>query len=385
MRIAGITPESNTPIIVVTEGTDIVAVEQGINRPDVGSEDVYISPGMIDLMVPGYAGTNFSNPELSDPNIRTVAQHFYAHGTTHFCPLVMTSSPKVYQKVLPVIANFIDQEPEGKSILGVHMEGPYLSGEAGVCGAHHPVLMRDPDFEQFKHWYQLAGNHVAIVTVAPERNGAAEFIRQACRLGVKVAIGHTATSSEQLNAAISAGADMSTHLGNGAHSMIHRWDNYIFRQLADDRLWAGVIADGDHLPQSNLRIWFRTKGKERIILVSDASPQAGLAGGVYKQSDMVEVRVDETGQIVVNDGSGNLAGAGHLLSRGVANALNVGEFSLAECLNLATANPARYMGLDHLGSLQVSKEASMFLFEKDIGQALKVRQTILAGEVVYSR
>lgn len=384
MRIAGICPESNTPITIVTEGERIAAVEPGINRPDLGSEDLYISPGMIDLMVPGYAGTSFSSPELTDSDISTVAQHFYSHGTTHFYPLVMTSSPAVYESVLPVIAEFIDNAPQSRSILGVHMEGPYLSGQDGVCGAHPPALMHDPDFEQFKARYELASGHVAITTVAPERNGSPGFIKQATELGVKVAIGHTAASGEQINAAVSAGADMSTHLGNGAHGMIHRWDNYIFQQLADDRLWAGVIADGDHLPESNLRIWFRTKGKERIILVSDASPQAGLASGVYKQSDMVEVRVDETGQILVNDGSGNLAGAGHLLSRGVANAFDLGEFSLADCLCLATANPARYMGLDHLGTLELGKEASVFLFARDIGRNLEIRHTILAGQVVYS-
>ena len=385
MRIAGIAPESNKPITVVTKGPNIAAIEEGTNRPDIGSEDVYISAGMIDLMVSGYAGASFVDSGVSGSDIHSILQHLYAHGTTHLYPLVMTSSPEVYEKILPVIAAFINTEAQGKSILGVHMEGPYLADEPGVCGAHHPEFMCDPDFEQFKHWYELAGKHVAIVTVAPERNGAVEFIEQACQLGIKVAIGHTAASRQQLEAAIQAGANMSTHLGNGAHGMIHRWDNYIFRQLADDRLWAGIIADGDHLPQSNLRIWFRTKGKERIILVSDASPQAGLPSGVYEQSDMIEVRVEATGRIVVNDGSGNLAGAGHLLNKGIANALRIGEFSLAECLSLATANPARYMGLEHVGSLEVGKEASMFLFERDISETVKVKQTILAGELVYAR
>jgi len=384
MRIAGIAPESNRPITIVTKGTSIAAIEQGINRPDVGSEDLYISAGMIDLMVPGYAGVDFIDPDLSSCNIQSIVQRLYAHGTTHFYPLIMTSRPDVYQDVLPVIKEFAERAPHGRSILGMHLEGPYLSEEAGACGAHNPELMRDPDFEELKNWYDISGKRVSIITLAPERKGTVEFIRQARRLGVKAAIGHTVASAEQLNAAVLAGADMSTHLGNGAQSMIHRWDNYIFRQLADDRLWAGIIADGDHLPDSNLRIWFRTKGQKRIILVSDVSPQAGLPAGVYKKNDSVEVRVEPTGRIIVNDGSGNLAGAGYALNKGVAGALQIGEFNLAECLALATINPANYMGLNHLGSLEPGKEASMFLFEKDISSTLKVRQTILAGEVVYS-
>jgi len=227
------------------------------------------------------------------------------------------------------------------------------------------------------------GNVVVLMTLAPERNGSVHFIRQLRRLGVKVAIGHTLASSDQLHAAILAGADMSTHLGNGAPSMIHRWDNFIFRQLADDRLWAMVIADGDHLPDSNLRIWFRTKGRRRLVLISDMASHAGLPCGVYQRPDATEVQVEETGQIVVNDGSKSLAGAGHGLDRGIAKALTIGVFNLAECLSLATHNPAGYMGLGHLGGLEAGKEASMFLFERDIGSTLKVRHTILAGEPVY--
>ena len=384
MRIAGITPESNKPITVVTEGISIAAIEQGVNRPDVGSEDVYISPGMIDLMVPGYAGADFSNPGLSSTDIHSIVQRLYRHGTTHCYPLVITSERSVYQKVLPVIKEFAERDPQGKSILGVHLEGPYLSEEAGACGAHNPQLMHDPDFEEFTNWYELAGKRMPIITLAPERKGTVEFIRQVRRLGVKVAIGHTVASAEQLEAAILAGADMSTHLGNGAQNMIHRWDNYIFRQLADDRLWAGAIADGDHLPESNLRIWFRTKGKERLILVSDVAPQADLPAGVYKKEDSLEVRVEPTGRVILNDGKGKLAGAGYALDKGIAKALQIGEFDLAQCLELATSNPARYMGLEHLGSLEAGKEASVFLFEKDIGEILKVRHTILAGEVVFS-
>ena len=383
MRIAGIAPESNKPITVICADGSIAAVENGICRPDLGSEDLYISSGMIDLMVPGYGGVSFRDPDLNDAEIRTVLHGLFARGTTHFYPLVGTARPEAYRKILPAINGFAKQDPLGASILGVHIEGPYLSEKPGARGAHNPELMHDPDFQEFKTWCELSGGFIAIITVAPERNGAAKFVGQACRLGVKVAIGHTMASADQLEQAISAGADMSTHLGNGAPSMIHRWDNYIFRQLADDRIWATIIADGDHLPDSNLRIWFRTKGQQRIILVSDMAQQAGLPSGVYQRPDATGVHVDETGRISVNDESGNLAGAGHGLDRAVAKTLTIGQFNLPESLALVTRNPVAYMGLNHLGSLEPGKEASMFLFEKDIGSTLKVRKTILAGEVVY--
>ena len=383
MRISGILPESDKRITVVCNGTAIAAVEEGINRPDLGSDDLYLSAGMIDLMVPGYGGASFRNANLTESGIRTVLQGLYARGTTHFYPLVATTTLDAYNKVLPTIDRFAKQDVQGKSIPGVHIEGPYLSEEPGFCGAHNPDLMRDPRAEEFKNWCDLSGNRVAILTLAPERDGAITFIRQARKLGVKVALGHTAASAEQMDAAIAAGADISTHLGNGAPSMIHRWDNFMFRQLADDRLWTMVIADGDHLPDSNLRIWFRTKGLQRLILVSDMAEQAGLPAGIYKCPDAIEVRVEESGRISVNDGSGSLAGAGHGLDRCVAKAASIGEFTLAECLLMATMNPARYLGLNHLGRLAPGMEASMFLFDRNIGSTLKVRQTILAGQVVY--
>ena len=385
MRITGIAAGTNEPITVVTEGQNIKAVEDGMNNPDMGSEDLYISPGMIDMMVPGYGGKSFINAELSGDDIASILQKLYRHGTTHIYPLPGTSAPEVCRKVLAAINRFAGEQPSGKSIVGIHVEGPYITDEDGPRGAHSVEHTRDPDIEEFKQWYKASGQRIGLITLAPERRGAVEFIREVRKLGVKVAMGHTAASAEQMNAAILAGVDMSTHLGNGAHAMIHRWDNYIFRQLADDRLWAGVIADGDHLPDSNLKIWFRTKGQKRIILVSDVSPQAGLKPGVYQIPEGPrQVRVEASGRISVNDGSGNLAGAGHLLDRGVAKALQIGEFNLAQCLAMATANPAAYMGLDHLGTLSPGKEASMFLFDREIGNALNVRHTILAGEVVYS-
>lgn len=384
MRITGISPETNRPITVVAEGGTITAVELGVNRPDLGSEDLFIAPGMIDMMAPGYGGRSFSDPDLSQDDIGSILQEFYKHGTTHIYPLPGTSAPRTYEKVLPAIDSFAGSQPTGKSIVGVHVEGPYISDEDGPRGAHSAEYTRDPDIEEFKGWHEVSGRRIAIITVAPERMGSVEFITLARKLGVKVAIGHTAATAEQLDAAILAGADMSTHLGNGAHAMIHRWDNYIFRQLIDDRLWAGVIADGHHLPDSNLKIWFRTKGWRKIVLVSDVSPQAGQAPGVYKRPGDKEVRVEPSGRISVNDGSGNLAGAGHLLDRAVAKALQMNEFNLDQCLAMATANPAAYMGLKHLGALAPGKEASIFLFDREIGAELNIRHTILAGEVVYS-
>ena len=157
MRIAGIDPESNEPITVITKGTAIEAIERGIDRPDIGSEDVYISAGMIDLMVPGYGGKSFSDPALSRSDIHCILQKLHASGTTHIYPLLATSSREVYAKVLQTIDEFASQESYANSIFGVHMEGPYLSQRKGPAGAQNPEQMRDPDFEEFSRSLQCPG------------------------------------------------------------------------------------------------------------------------------------------------------------------------------------------------------------------------------------
>ena len=384
MRITGVTPQSRLPITVVVEDGLISAIEHGVNNPDIGSEDLYICPGMIDMMVPGYVGANFADPELTEGDIEKVVRAVYAHGTTHIYPLCITAARQDYSGFLSTINRFAENSPLAKSIAGIHVEGPFISSEDGPRGCHVEEHTRNPDIEEFKQWLKVAGSRIAIITVAPELDGALDFIRYARQAGVKVAIGHSDPTPERINDAVLAGVDISTHLGNGAHGLIHRFDNYIFRQLADDRLWAGVICDGYHLPDSNLRIWFRAKGWHRLVMVSDVVPEAGQTPGVYQRSDGSEVRVHPDGRITPNDNSGNLAGAGHLLDRGVAKALTIGDLNLAQCLEMATVGPATYMGLRHLGTLAPGKEASLFLFDRDIGDTLNVRHTVLAGEVVYS-
>ncbi len=167
---------------------------------------------------------------------------------------------------------------------------------------------------------------------------------------------------------------------------IEDWDTWTHHEC-ERRTKAGTSGDWANYIKSAvlyLRIWFRAKGWHKLVMVSDVVPEAGQTPGVYQRSDGSEVRVHPDGRITPNDNSGNLAGAGHLLDRGVAKALTIGNLNLAQCLEMATVGPAAYMGLRHLGTLAPGKEASLFLFDRDIGDTLNVRHTVLAGEVVYS-
>src|SRR5262249_8138444 len=149
------------------------------------------------------------------------------------------------------------------AVPGLHVEGPYLSPEDGPRGAHPLEHIRPPDWDEFQRFLEAAGGRIRLLTLAPEAEAALPFIERLPAAGIVVAIGHTGADPETIHAAVRAGARLSTHLGNGAHSMIRRHPNYIWEQLACDDLTASVIADGHHLPASVLKCFARVKGAER--------------------------------------------------------------------------------------------------------------------------
>src|SRR5262249_47440351 len=151
-------------------------------------------------------------------------------------------------------------------IVGCHLEGPFLSPEDGPRGAHPRVHIRPADWDEFQELQKISGDRIKLVTLAPEVAHATEFIRRAVAAGVRVAIGHTAASEEQIRSAVEAGATLSTHLGNGSHGMIRRHPNYIWEQLGEPRLVASIIADGLHLPASVVRSIVWAKSPQKTII-----------------------------------------------------------------------------------------------------------------------
>ena len=203
--------------------------------------------------------------------------------------------------------------------------------------------------------------------------------------GVIASIGHTAATSEQIAAAVDAGARWSTHLGNGAHASIRRHPNYIWDQLAEDRLSAGFIFDGQHLPPAVMKSVVRAKGVERTILVSDAVYVAGLGPGVYRQPDGAELELDEAGRLSLR-GTPYLAGAVAALPVCVANAVRYAGVTLRDAVRMVTANPSRLLGLAPLGgheTLRVAAVANVTEFRvAPDGASIEPLRTIVSGQVV---
>jgi N-acetylglucosamine-6-phosphate deacetylase len=367
-----------------------LSIEDGrvreVNQIDAPSDTPFVSRGFIDFQVNGYAGYDYSSENLSVEHTHHIINLLAASGTTRHVPTIITGPQQRIVKNLQTLSRAVKDAPDASAAIpGIHIEGPYISGEEGPRGAHDLKFVREPSLFEFDEWQEAAEGRIKIVTVAPEKKGALGFISHVSRQGVLIAIGHTAASAKRIQQAVEAGARLSTHLGNGCHSKLPRLQNYLWEQLAEDRLYAGIIADGFHLPASVLKVFARSKGLERLLLVSDAAVAGGKAAGRHAWGDIgVEVHTD--GHISLA-GSEFLAGAGHLLNRDIAQFIRHTGCSLAEAISLCTLNPAKLLGEnEYRMSLQKGISADLTLFHYRPGdEQLRIEQTLLRGKTIYKR
>jgi N-acetylglucosamine-6-phosphate deacetylase len=342
-----------------------------------------VAPAFLDLQINGYGGVWFSDEGLTADQVLTILEAHFSRGIARLCPTVITGSFEAMRSGLAAIRAACEREPwADRMVPGCHVEGPYLSPDDGPRGAHPVEHVRPCDLHEFHRLQAAAGDRIRLITLAPESPGAVEFIRQVSAGGVRVAIGHTAATTEQIAAAVDAGARLSTHLGNGAHGTLRRHPNYIWDQLGEDRLWASLIADGHHLPASVLRSMIRAKGWQRVILTCDASGLAGLPPGVYDgHGAQFEVLAD--GPIVIAGQRQYLAGSGQHTDVCVANAAAFGGVTLAQACAMASAHPARLLGLEET-SLARGARADLILFRyAGPGSRLEIAATIADGAIRY--
>jgi N-acetylglucosamine-6-phosphate deacetylase len=306
----------------------------------------WIAPSLVDLQVNGYAGREFSSPGVTIDDVAAVAEVQYSQGVGRFCPTVTTGPFDVLRHGLATIAAacFADRTI-AERVAAIHLEGPYISAIDGPRGAHPAAHCRPPDWEEFQRLQESADGRIRLITLSPEYAEAPEFIRRAVAQGIVVAIGHTAADSVQIRAAVDAGARLSTHLGNGAHRLLRRHPNYLWDQLADDRLSATLIVDGHHLPPEVVKVFVRAKSVERTILVSDVSALAGLPPGHYG-SQLCELDILADGRIVLAGQDQLLAGASRPLVAGIANMMRFAAVDLRTAVDMASRHPARLLGLD---------------------------------------
>ncbi|MFQ3593762.1 MAG: N-acetylglucosamine-6-phosphate deacetylase, partial [Gemmataceae bacterium] len=299
------------------------------------------------------------------------------HGIAAFCPTLITASFDDLHAGFCLLRRVREQSPAwAEAMPCFHLEGPYLSFEDGPRGAHPRHHIRPPDEAEFARLQEAAGGAIRLITLAPEWPEALRFIERRVAEGLVVALGHTAARPERIRDAVSAGAKLSTHLGNGCHALLPRHDNYLWEQLADDRLTASLIGDGHHLPEAVLRVMLRVKRPGQVILTCDASSLAGLPPGRYAQWGS-ELEVLPGGKVIV-PGTPFLAGSGVLLDACLRHLEQLGEWELADLLDAASVQPRALLGLPPR-ELAVGAPAEVIVFRP---QPFRLLQTILGESVV---
>jgi N-acetylglucosamine-6-phosphate deacetylase len=345
---------------------------------DRGESDAgWVAPALFDLQINGCQGRSFNSPSLTIDHIHHVVQVCRSHGIGGFCATVITNSAQALRTCMSRLHDACERDHEiGDAIPAIHLEGPYLSPEDGPRGAHPREHIRQPDWEEFCRLQESACGRIRLVTLAPELPGAVKFIDQLVRSGGTAAIGHTTASGQQIQDAISAGARLSTHLGNGAHAMLPRHPNYIWDQLAEDQLWASIICDGHHLPPSVVRTIVRVKTPARTILTCDAGSLAGLPPGRYREWDQ-ELEILPEGKIVVS-GSNYLAGSWVFTDACVQNAIVYAGIGLGDAVEMASARPRELLGLPPR-RLEPGDPADLVLFNWCDHGKLEVVSTLVRG------
>ncbi len=375
-RIVGRDPATGQGVAVEFAEGKIAAV-----TPADPDDDAYICAGFIDLQVNGYGGHDLNTGVPSQDTIEQLARHLLAAGVTCFAPTLITASEDALLAALASIA----AARRASSLLAqmipfVHVEGPAIDPADGPRGAHPLEHVRPPDPAEFARWQAASDGLVGMVTLSPHFVEAPAYIKGLVAQGVLVSLGHTGATPEQVLVAVDAGARLSTHLGNGAASMLPRHPNFIWTQLADDRLTASFIADGHHLPAATLKAMLRAKTLDNAILVSDAAALGGRPPGRYESPIGGAVEVSADGRLGVV-GTPYLAGAGHLLNHNIARAIEVAGLTLAQALELATRNPARFVG--GRGALEPGLRADVTRFLWQPGRAsLSVTDVFVGGRRV---
>jgi N-acetylglucosamine-6-phosphate deacetylase len=352
-------------------------------EPVSASGGLYLSPGFIDLQVNGYLGGDFNDPGCSPEQIARSIRGLFASGVTRFYPTVITGSPAGMLGALRNLKCAQETLREGAAIDGFHVEGPHISPDDGPRGAHPLRWVRPPDLDEFRRWQEATGNQVRIVTLAPDWPQSLRYIEAITAEGVVASIGHTSATAQQLADAVSAGATLSTHLGNGAHPVMRRHPNYLWEQLAEDRLMADFIVDGIHLPPSFLKVALRAKTIARSVLVTDAAAPAGCPPGRYQLGEQpVELTADNRVMLVGQD---RLAGSALRMDRGVENLMRIAGLSLADAVSMATTNAARAGRVPGRSAGMVPGDRAdiiQFRFNKS-DLSITIKATYVSGNKVY--
>lgn len=353
--------------VIVDGGAGDAPAAGGVASFDGGG--LLLAPGYIDVHVHGGMGCDTMD---ADPDALVEMARFYAsHGVTGFLATTWTDTRARIDAALNTIARCVGRMPGGSTLLGAHLEGPYLNAVRG--GAQNRELIRRADPDEAMPWLKLG--IIRLVTVAPEFDENAWFIRECRARGVTVSMGHTDATYEQATRAIDAGVTHATHTFNAMSPLQHRAPGVVGAVMGDDRVRCELIADNVHIHPGAMRALWKAKGRN-IVLISDAIRAAGKSDGDYP----VDERTIHVREGIARLEDGTLAGSTLTMDRGVANFARATGQSIYSAARGAAMPAAQAIGLDkRKGAIRIGWDADFVVLDEDG----TVQATVVAGEVVY--
>ena len=341
---------------ILRVGKDLPRKEEDL-AVDCGGEYTVV-PGFVDVHIHGCAGADTCDGTRE--SLETMARFLLSHGVTSFCPTTMTTGRDVMEQAL-LAAKDVMEHPveEGARVVGVNMEGPFISKERKGAQKEEDILA--PDLELFRHFWEISGGIIRLVDIAPEQPGGLEFAREASKL-CTVSIAHTTADYCQAKAAFDSGITHATHLFNAMSGLNHRAPGVVGAVLEDQRVRGELICDGFHIHPSVLRTAFQVLG-DRALVISDSMRANGMPEGEPFDlgGQMVTVR---EGKATLEDGT--LAGSVSNLHQEVKNLVSFG-IPFPQAVKAATLIPARAIGLDQeIGSIAPGKKADLVVLDQQL-------------------
>jgi len=350
-------------------GEKIVSIGAGASGEKIElPQNAIVVPAFIDVHVHGADGADFMDGTLSA--YETVDGALAKEGTARYLATTMTQSEDKILKTLEAAAKF---SKRSNGFCGVHLEGPFISPE--YAGAQPLDYIKNPDVLLFKKFYGAADGVIKNLTLAPERDGALNFIRYLKMTGVGVSLGHTHATNLQIESAMLAGADKITHTFNAQSGIHHREIGTAGSALLYDGLYCELICDGLHLSYPAVKLLLKCKPREKVILITDSMRAKGLEDGVSELGGQTVYVKD--GQARLEDGT--LAGSVLKMNEAVKNLVEKVGVPIETAIDFASCNPAKYLGLDDCGSIKINNRADFTV----LGDDFKVLYTIRDGAIIY--
>ncbi|UCF59958.1 MAG: N-acetylglucosamine-6-phosphate deacetylase [Anaerolineaceae bacterium] len=365
--------------VVISDEGKIIYVGPMEDAPHVDGRQLdlngyIVAPGFIDVHVHGGRGIVFGLPDGLEDSLHKYSEWVAQTGVTGFLLSIAAPDAELLAAIIEVYAEIFEKEMPGAEPLGLHLEGPFLNREKK--GAFNPAWLREPNLDETEAFIKAGRGWIRQVTLAPELPGAEEVASKFREAGVVVAMGHTNTDFETASAALRGNWNHVTHTFNAQRGFGHRSPGVFGAILASDDVTTELIADLIHVHPGAMKILVRSVGVDRVVLITDAMPGAGLDDGVY---DLVGHEVTVKGGIATLE-DGTLAGSTAQLNQCVGNTMREVGVTLNHAVQMATLNPARAMGLeDRLGMVAEGKDASLIVIDEDVNVFL----TMVKGEIVY--